>query len=337
MENEELKNKINNLEKEKRQVIEDKIRIQKEKEKFCTIPNFEDLKLTLKGKDGYLFLINDSNNEIRQHFDQSYINNFNPTFLLEKLKNKIDYCNEKNLKYFFFIVPDKSYVCRDYLPFDVKIIKRNYDLIKHMIPDFSENLDNTCYSNTDSHINFLGGKELSYYILNHIDNKFKREDFDKLIKEQMDFNLMKSPYYYDLTSPDNWSYSEVELDEYLNEKSMVLRNRFIKDMKESLPEEFKFFSERETNYYINKKGFTNLRILVLHDSSTNLLKEVLSIYCKELLCYWDHWYFTKELIEWYKPDIILEIRTERFLEGMESQLRYIEKERKNKTDKNAIY
>ena len=324
-----LKIQNKNLEEEKLIFLEEKIKIENLKEKFRTIPNFEDLKFTLKGKDGYLFLINDSNNEIRQHFDQSYINNFNPNFFIERLKSKIDYCNKKNIKYFFFIVPDKSYVCKDFLPFDVKIIKRNYDLIKQLGPDLSEKLDHTCYSYTDSHINFLGGKELSYHILNYIDNQFKREDFDKLIMEQIDFNLMASPYYYDLTSRNNWSYSDEELIKYLNEKSMVLNNKFLKDLKDSIPEKFKLFYKRETNYYLNEKGFKNFRVLILHDSSISFLKEVLSIYCKEILCYWDHWYFNKELIEWYKPDIILEIRTERFLEGIESQLMYIESEMNN--------
>ncbi len=131
--------------------------------------------------------------------------------------------------------------------------------------------------------------------------------------------LKKSPYY-DLILPNNWSYSEEEILEYIDEKTMVINNKYLKDIKESLPEQFKFFSIRETNYYLNEKGFTNLKVLILSDSSINLFKEVLSIYCKELLCYWDHWYFNKKLIEWYKPDIILEIRTERFLEGMESQV-----------------
>lgn len=325
MENEKLKNQIINLKKENIKFKEDNTRLIKAKEETCTVPKFGDLKLTLKGKEDYLFLINDSNNEIRQHFDQSYVNDFNPTFFIEKLNDKVEYCRSKNIKHFFFIVPDKSYVCREFLPFDVKTIKRNYDLIKHLVPDFSDNLDHTCYLNTDTHINFIGGKELSYNILNYIDNNFKRDDFDRLIDEQTIENFVESPYY-DLTFPDNWSYSEEEKFEYLNEKTVVIKNKYLKDQKESLPEQFKYFFERETNYYLNEKGFTNLKILVLNDSSTNLLKEVLSIYCKELICYWDHWYFNKELIEWYKPDIILEIRTERFLEGMESQLMYVERE-----------
>ena len=313
-----LKIQIKNLEEEKLMVTEEKIRIEKVKEKFRTIPNFEDLKLTLKGKDGYLFLINDSNNEIRQHFDQSYINNFNPNFFIERLKSKIDYCNKKNMKYFFFIVPDKSYVCKDFLPFDVKIIKRNYDLIKHVFPDFSEKLDHTCYSYTDSHINFSGGKELSFYFLNHINNNFKRNDYIKLIEEQMiiESNISTG----DLTLSVNWSYSDEEKLEYINEKSITMYNKCLISMKDDLPEKFKFSSQRETFYYLNEKGFTNLKVLVLRDSSTIYLNNILSVYFKEILLYWDHWIFNKEIIEWYKPDIIVDIRTERFLDGIETEI-----------------
>jgi hypothetical protein len=74
---------------------------------------------------------------------------------------------------------------------------------------------------------------------------------------------------------------------------------------------------RETEYYYNPDSFTDLRVLILRDSSLTYLKDSLSVYFKEMLLYWDHWIFNKELVEWYKPDLILEIRTERFLENME--------------------
>lgn len=332
MENEKLKIRIKELEKEKREFNNNRMR---EKEKICTIPDFKHLKLTLKGDNGYLFLVNDSNNEIRQHFDQSYVNDFNPTFFIENYTHKEEYCKNKNIKHYLFIVPDKSVVCREHLPFDIKIIKRNYDLIKHLIPDFSENLDSSCYLNTDTHINFKGGKELSFHILNYIDNDFKRENFDKLVEEQLNIDYKESPYF-DLTFPDNWSYSEEEKLDYIDEKTMVINNKYLKDMKESLPDKFKSVFERETNYFANDKGYKNLKVLILNDSSTNLLKDVLSVYFKEMICYWDHWYFNKELIEWYKPDIIIEIRTERFLEGMESQTSYIERKMKNLQQDNEI-
>ena len=322
MENKKLKVQIKNLEIENLKVTEDNIKITednikilKENEKFRTVPDFGGLKLTLKGKEGYLFLVNDSNNEIRQHFDQSYINDFDPIYFTEIFKRKKEYCKNKNIEYFFFIVPDKSYICRELLPFDIKLIKRNYDLIKQLVPDFSEKLGPSCYWSTDSHIHYLGGKKLSYYILNYINNNFEKEDFNKLIEEQMIINSQKWPS--DLVSLDNWSYSEEERLKYINEETVILVNTYRKDLKDNLPEKFKFVGIRETEYYLNENAFINLKVLIFRDSSTNLFKEILSGYFKEMLLYWDHWQFNKELIDWYKPDIILEIRTERFLEGME--------------------
>lgn len=234
------------------------------------------------------------------------------------------------IDYFFLLVPDKSYVCRDLLPFDIKIVKRNYDLIKHLVSDFADDLDYTSYWKTDTHINFLGGKELTFHILNHIDNKFKRENFDKLIDEQMiTFNEKKEMITFfdrkflascDLVSENSWSYSEEERLKYCDETTMYLDHKYIKDIRDGLPEKFKFFDIRRTDYYLNENSFTNLKVLVLRDSSTNYIKGILSIYFKEVLLYWDHWIFNKELVEWYKPDIILEIRTERFLKDMESEI-----------------
>ena len=93
------------------------------------------------------------------------------------------------------------------------------------------------------------------------------------------------------------------------------RNIFLKDISEKLPENFKWYGIRETEYFENPNAYKDLKVLIFRDSSLNTLKNTLSIYFKELLFYWDHWFFTPELIHWYKPDIILEIRTERFLEN----------------------
>ena len=113
--------------------------------------------------------------------------------------------------------------------------------------------------------------------------------------------------------------------EYFNEKTLHLRCENLKDLKDSLPEKFKSSSNRETSYYLNENAFTNLRVLILRDSSTIYLDNALSVYFKEMILYWDHWIFNKEIIDWYKPDIILEIRTERFLENMERTIKISEK------------
>jgi len=285
-------------------------------EKFGTTPNFNHLKKSLKGNDGYLFLVNDSNNEIRQHYDQTYINKFNSPLFKKIINSRKEYCGNNNIKYFFFVVPDKSYICQDFLPFEIIIAKRNYDLINDLIPDFSDKLDPNCYWKTDSHINYVGGKEITYKILKHIDNNFNKNDFEKLINDQMAVNITKLPTR-DLLMPETWSYSDDEKIEYLNEKTLFFDFKNL--IKKSVPEEFKL--KRETEYHTNEKGLKDLKILILRDSSTTYIKNFLLLYCKELLCYWDYWGFNKELIEWYEPDIILEIRTERLLENMEDEIR----------------
>lgn len=55
------------------------------------------------------------------------------------------------------------------------------------------------------------------------------------------------------------------------------------------------------------------KILILRDSSTMFLYNFISTYFNEVLMYHDYWKFNKKFIERYSPDIVLEIRTERFL------------------------
>jgi hypothetical protein len=145
-----------------------------------------------------------------------------------------------------------------------------------------------------------------------------RADFDQLIDEQMDlFDEYTIQPACDLVS--HWSYSKEELEEYSNEKQIFYSNKYAKDM-DNLPEQFKFNSNRQTYYSPNEKSLTDQKILIFRDSSTEFLRNTMSMYPRELLCYWDHWCFNRALIEWYKPDIILEIRTERLLDNMENEI-----------------
>ncbi len=288
--------------------------LENEKNKLATVPNYRNIeKIALKGEGGYLFLVNDSNQEIRQHFDYSYNNNFDPYLFKKSLNSKKEFCKKNDIKYHFFIIPDKSVVCKEFLPFEIKLIKRNCDSIKSLVPDFIKKLDKSCYFNNNSHINYLGGKELAYCYLNYIDD-LEKEKFDKTINEQI--SIKECLHNGDLTWPKNWSYSEEEKEIYLNEKVKTLKNKFLIDLGDNIPEKFKTVGIRKTEYYENPQGLSDMRVLMFRDSSLDFLKDVLSIYSKEVLLYWDHWFFNKELIEWYKPDIILEIRTERFLENM---------------------
>ena len=315
-----LQDNIEIFQRQIQKINDQQNKLNTERNKSNPIPDFNDYNRSYKGKNGYLFLINDSNNEIKQHFDQSYYNHFNSSLFIENFNSKKEYCKLNNIEYEFFMVPDKSYVCREYLPFDLKIIKRNYDLIKSYVTDFSDKLNPNHYWKTDTHINYLGGKELSYNILNNINNKFTREDFDILIKEQMDttYDCNKPPNQCDLISDHNWSYSDRERLKYDNEKTLLFTVKKMIYLDGKVPE--KFNGKRKVIHRMNENSYSDLKFLIFRDSSTNYLTSFLQLYCREIMCYWDYWSFNKEIIEWYKPDVILEIRTERLLENMEIEI-----------------
>lgn len=269
------------------------------------------LKKSIKGENNYLFLVNDSNNELKQHFDPSYENKFNKDIFLKQFNEKKTYCEENKIRYYFFLVPDKSLVCKNFLPFIPHYLKRNYNTIKDL-PDFIDYLDYSCYFKNDSHINYEGGKKLSYYYLKYIDPDFDENIFKKLIDEQIISREIEHPG--DLIMAKNWSYSDEEKDDFPNDKVIKYINKCLLLLNHKIPKRFEK-SVRETVYYKNKQGLSNLKVLILRDSSINMLKDILSIYFNEILLYWGYWSFNKDLIEWYKPDIILEIKTERFLEN----------------------
>lgn len=70
------------------------------------------------------------------------------------------------------------------------------------------------------------------------------------------------------------------------------------------------------NDYLNiiliNKSFSNLRVLIFRDSSIRYLKYYLGFYFREMFLYWDHGNLNKDLIKYYKPDLILEIRIVRY-------------------------
>ena len=58
-----------------------------------------------------------------------------------------------------------------------------------------------------------------------------------------------------------------------------------------------------------------MKVLIFHDSTIEFLKYSFMFYFKEMFLFWDHGQVKKDLIEWFNPDLILEIRVERFMEN----------------------
>ena len=272
-----------------------------------------DLKKTFRGYDGFYFLINDTNCELRQHFDETYISHFNPKEYNEQLNLKRNILSKKDIPYFLFLVPDRSIVCRKFLPFEINKIKRNVDSVNGII-DFTNKISPNEFFKYDTHINYEGGKQLSYCYINHIDPSFSWTAYEKLIKNGE--KIIRS-HKYDFLLDDNWSYSEEERDSIgITHKEELFIPKNLENLKDNIPNEFLYCGERESNYFKNKNSYSDLKVLIFHDSCTLFIKDYLSFYFREMFLYWDHGTFNKELIEWYNPDMILEIRLERFLENI---------------------
>lgn len=346
MDNKSLKDKINKCYSEKENLNNNNTVKKNNKENitefYGSFPDYSHLKKSLLGKDNYLFLVNDVNNELKQHFDKDYKNKFNSKKFRESYNSKKEYCEALGIQYQFFLIPDKCLVCQKKLPFEPKFVKRNYDEVNDLFPDFIDILSEKYYYSLDSHLNFWGGRKLSFGILRHFDSEFEWKTFKKLFKNQIHLKIKRRRG--DLTLYPNLSYERKDL-KIIRERSQTFKNKFTEDI-EDIPPQFaqtmkgmKFdrigspylylkdsvisllqklgFRKRDTRptvYLKNPDSYTDKKVLIFRDSGATRVYPSLTMYFNETLLYWDHWNFNKDLIEWYNPDIILEIRTERFID-----------------------
>lgn len=105
--------------------------------------------------------------ELDKHYNKYYKNSFNKNEFLNQYYFKKDTFNELGIYYGYYVVPDKSIVCKKFLPFHTEIEKRNVDKVNE-INDFKDFLNPSDYFKYDSHMNYDGGRKLSYKILNDI-------------------------------------------------------------------------------------------------------------------------------------------------------------------------
>ena len=270
------------------------------------------LKKSIRGLKDYIFLINDTNFELNQHYDENYISNFNCSKFIEDYLKKKSYFNENNINYFYFVVPDKSIICKNLLPFNIQHVKRNVDKIK-FIPKFYKNLNYNHYWKNDSHINYEGGKLLTCEFLKYIDDEFSTLQFETKINSS---NEVESYENSDLLSPKNWSYTFKERYEVNINKIKYHIPKFFTRL--NIPYKFAMDKIRGSEYYFNPDSISKYKVIIFRDSSLEYLKYYLGFYFNEMFLYWDHLDLNKELIEWFNPDMVLEIRTERFLDNYKS-------------------
>jgi len=276
---------------------------------------FMNLKKSFKGKGNFLFLVNDRNNEIKQHYDP----NFNFSFDLDRFKksqlSKEQYCNKRNINYHLFVIPDRSIVLKDYLPFEVgqpyRIVDNLVDVATDLLPIF----DDVDYIPTDTHMTHLSAGKCVAYMLSKMHPEKTMSEYSNELWDHL--NTVFRPHSGDLVFGPNWSYGDN--DDYLSRFKKINLVKIentddIKSLDDKLPFEFRKVGKRETLYYRNENSISDKKLLLCSASSMNYVKKHFIAYYREVICYWDHWYFNQDLVDWFKPDDINELRVERFLE-----------------------
>jgi hypothetical protein len=295
---------------------------------------------TLIGKNGYLFLINDSNKELDIH-----VNNYT-TVNDESFKKYEKYLD----KFLIFIYPDKSYHLKHFLPDNIiskyrpgYLLYKEY--FKEKIFDFSEifkHIEEESFYKTDTHINFLGGYYCNYYFIQQINIflnmniNFKKLNINKkntclldlrlgigdlLFKENVGdlvINNKDDIYYYNDDIP--YFYTKYLID---NNEKLIYNNAkifFIKVENNKIVDYTRKLVGNYTTWDIISKYIIfvendsikdNNKILIFYDSF--LLHSMQLYFNLFKYTFFSKTCFSHEIIETLKPDYIFEFRVERFL------------------------
>jgi hypothetical protein len=286
---------------------------------------------TLIGKDGFLFLQNDSANELEVHNDNlCKVNNF----FYKKYENIID-------KFLLIIFPNKSYVCKKYLPDKYNLQYRpGFDTYKKYLKN--NILDGYNYANqedtfykTDAHMNLKGCVNIYNAFVNKVNQIFnlnivaKKINLEtKIVSSLSELNLGIG----DLTWPNNLGDQELKNknDTYFfsNDLELLYCKYII-----TADSKIKFLLFKENNFedktmlldkkrlewnelskhilYKNNNLENKKKVLIFYDS---FLLSTMSLY----LNMFNEVYMSKttidsDLINFINPDYIFEFRVERFL------------------------
>lgn len=294
---------------------------------------------TLVGKEGYLFLINDSNKEMEIHVN-GYNNVTDDSF------NKYSKYMDKLL---MFVYPDKSYHMRKYLPDNIIsqyrpgfLMYKNF--MKEKLFDCTEilkNLDEPFYK-TDTHINFIGGYYVYYYFIEQINKRFNLniefKSYEIKVKKEInlhdlqlglgdllfsenkgnqEINSINDNYYYIDEVP--YFYTKYLINNENNIRFLKLYKEEIEPKQTELKDVTDVLTGKFADWHIISKhtilsksnDAVNKRVLIFYDS---FLLHSIQLYFgifNEMYFYKGN--FNEELIEIINPDYIFEFRVERFL------------------------
>jgi hypothetical protein len=287
---------------------------------------------TLIGKNGYLFLKNDSSQELKIHNENLCLVN----------EHNLNIYNSISHKFFMVIFPDKSMFCKEHLPdgFNMRF-RPGFDIyVKKLgsrIMDGAEILKNhgDVFYKTDTHLNLKGAYIVYLNFVNNINDafglnlEFKRVD---LIYRKVEALIALQNGLGDLTWAHNLGNQALTSTEDVIVSShdiepMYTTYRFcvnspiriysfyesalIDETDSRIGDVLEWIVISKYILYRKNSNKPNHKVLIFYDS---FLLSTLSLYL-ELTgeVFMAKSVFNKQLIDYIKPDFVFEFRVERFL------------------------
>ncbi len=276
---------------------------------------------TVIGKDGWYFVTGQEKEsyEGKRDFTDEQLKQFDAEWTKRK-----NYLDSINIKAYWAICPMKYNVYPEMLPFNAfkKGKKSRVEkLITHLQKNFSDIIIDPLaalrqakdsmrvYYKLDDHWNTRGGYVTSQVILSRI-----KADFSKLkIKAFSDYEwnsrTFKGGFHYSVLGIENLSESDI----FPSSKNEIA----IEAAKYGFPpiSDFPYPWDYERRY-VNEKDSTGLKILIIRDSFGDQVVPFLKESFKESVFIFDSWRYglNKEIIEKYRPDIVVFLSLETHLE-----------------------
>ena len=291
----------------------------------------EDNVAALQGKDGWYYLLNDSNQCLKQLQGTYHLNDAGLEAYRRLFAARAQFFAERNIRYLFAVIPGKERIYPEYLPDDLKPSTQQHpaqqvlaiaaatpgvevlDLYPHMI---AAKANGKLYYQLDTHWTPLGGFVAYQQVMKALAAQnpalapYPPESFSTRMASKPDFDLKGKPtatYVADNTFKLLPPIEESLLEEFPELHPLHARNA----SPLTPPEEYSQLFSRPVALYANANQKLP-RALFFHDSFTDWLKPLLSEHFRRTCFAWSagiHYdVVTKE-----KPDIVVQLIVDRFL------------------------
>ncbi len=269
------------------------------------------------GKNGWMFDANEFT--INDHRRLNRFVDEELKGMIQILKQRIQWCEARGIKYYIFIPPNRNRIYREHFPNRYTTIENyGHDRLDYYKKYLEENaqislLDPTdslmkyknlhdVYYSSDTHWNIFGAWVGYNYLLNHL---------------KIHFPSLEPIQYNDFSIADSFNnkgdlagmlgleniFKRLELDIRPNDTTIVLK----------FPSSASILIPYKENTTITN---TNLKLLMFRDSYSNYLIPFLNLHFKEATYVWSY-DFLPQIIEAEKPDVvILEVQQSAMIYGL---------------------